>query len=47
MKIKTFPIQFIDVELEEIREVAKKEKMSVKEFIYIAIKEKMERGGSK
>lgn len=43
MKIKTFPIQFIDVELEEIREEAKNNSMSVKEFIYTAIKEKMER----
>lgn len=41
MKIKTFPLQFTEEKLEEIREAAKKQGLTVKDFIFSAIEEKM------
>lgn len=41
MKIKTFPLQFTEEKLEEIREDAKVNGMSIKAFILAAIDEKM------
>lgn len=41
MKIKTFPLQFTEEKLEEIREAAKVNGMSIKAFILAAIDEKM------
>lgn len=43
MKIKTFPLQFVDVELEEIKQAAKKKHMSAKDFMLEAIREKVEK----
>lgn len=43
VKIKTFPIQFVDEELEKIREKAVEQGVSIKKFIHEAIKEKMEK----
>lgn len=43
MKIKTFPLQFVDVELEEIKKVAKNKKISAKEFMMQAIREKVQK----
>jgi len=44
MKIKTFPIQFLDTKLEEIRIAAQKQNTSIKDFILNAIEEKLQRG---
>jgi len=41
MKIKTFPLQFIDIELQEIKEVAEQQNLSMKDFMKEAIKEKI------
>lgn len=41
MKIKTFPLQFTEEKLEEIRKAAKENGVSIKEFILAAIDEKM------
>lgn len=43
MKVKTYPLQFAEKDLEEIREKAKALDMSVKEYILKAIAEKMKR----
>lgn len=42
MKIKTFPLQFTEDKLKEIREAAKEKGMSIKDFILAAIDEKMD-----
>lgn len=42
MKIKTYPLQFTEKELNEIRDKAQSLGMSIKEFIHSAIKEKKE-----
>lgn len=44
MKIKTFPLQFTEESLEEIRKAAYDAGMTIKDFIHEAIKEKMNRG---
>lgn len=44
MKIKTFPLQFTEDNLDKIREAAKKLDMTMKEFILQAIQEKIDRG---
>jgi hypothetical protein len=44
MKIKTYPLQFTEEYLEEIADKAKENGMSIKEFIQLAIKEKMDKG---
>ena len=43
MKIKTFPLQFTEQELEGIRESAAKAHMAMKYYILQAIKEKQEK----
>lgn len=43
MKIKTYPLQFTEEYLKEIEEEAKKNNMSIKEFILNAIQEKLEK----
>jgi len=43
MNIKTFPLQFTEVELDDIRKKAAELKMSMKEFMLTAIKEKKEK----
>lgn len=43
MKIKTFPLKFIEKDLEEIRKKARSLNMTTYEFILKAIKEKMEK----
>lgn len=43
MRIKTFPLQFTEEYLEEIRQSAKDNGQSIKDFILSAISEKMER----
>lgn len=43
MKIKTFPLQFTDEYLDEIRKIALDSGVSIKEFILSAIREKIER----
>ena len=43
MKIKTFPLKFIEKELEEIRKKAKSLNMTTNDFILKAIQEKMEK----
>lgn len=43
MKIKTFPLQFTEDRLNEIREKAYELDMTIKEFILQAIQEKIER----
>ncbi len=43
MTIKTYPLQFTEKELEEIRECAKSKGMTVKAFMLEAIKEKKEK----
>lgn len=43
MKIKTFPLQFTEENLEEIRKAAADAGMTTKDFILSAIREKMER----
>lgn len=43
MKIKTYPLQFTEEYLKEIKEKAKENNMSIKEFILNAIQEKLER----
>ena len=42
MKIKTFPLKFVEDELKKISEKARKKNMSTYQFIMEAIKEKME-----
>lgn len=44
MKIKTFPLQFTEDNLDKIREAANKLDMTMKDFILKAIQEKIERG---
>lgn len=44
MKIKTFPLQFTEDRLNEIREAAHSKGVTIKEFILAAIQEKIERG---
>lgn len=43
MKIKTYPLQFTEEYLKEIKEKAKEKNMSIKEFILNAIQEKLEK----
>ena len=43
MKIKTFPLKFVEQELKEISDKAKEMNMSTNQFILEAIKEKMEK----
>lgn len=43
MRIKTFPLQFTEEYLNEIRETAAGNGTTIKEFILSAISEKMER----
>ena len=43
MKIKTYPLQFTEEYLKEIKEKAKENNMSIKEVILNAIQEKLER----
>jgi len=45
MKIKTYPLQFTDVELREIEEIAGKG--NIKKFILEAIEEKKQRNDKK
>ena len=42
MKIKTYPLQFTEENLNEIKEVAASIDMNIKEFMLTAIKEKKE-----
>ena len=46
MNIKTFPLQFTENKLEEIRKEAKKQDTSIKQFVLDAIDEKL-KGGKK
>lgn len=43
MRIKTFPIQFTDEYLDEIRCLARDNGMTIKDFILSAINEKVQR----
>ena len=43
MKIKTYPIQFTEEYLKEIKEKAKENNMSIKEFILNAIANEMKK----
>lgn len=43
MKIKTFPLQFTEDRLNEIREAAHAQGLTIKEFILQAVQEKIER----
>ncbi len=43
MKIKTYPLQFTEQELTEIKEVAAKKGMTIKDFMLEAIREKKEK----
>lgn len=43
MKIKTFPLQFTEDYLNQIREIAAKNGFTIKDFIQSAIAEKIER----
>ena len=43
MKIKTYPLQFTEEYLKEIKTKAKEKNMSIKEFILNAIQEKLEK----
>ena len=43
MKIKTYPLQFTEEYLKEIKIKAKEKNMSIKEFILNAIQEKLEK----
>lgn len=43
MKIKTFPLHFTEDYLDEIRDIAAKSEMPIKDFILSAIKEKIDR----
>jgi predicted HicB family RNase H-like nuclease len=43
MKIKTFPLKFVEEELKKISDKARKMNMSTNQFILEAIKEKMEK----
>lgn len=47
MKIKTFPLQFIESELEKIRKAANDSGMTMKDFMLEAIQEKMEKENKK
>ena len=42
MNIKTYPLKFIDKDLEKIRKKASSMNLSINQFIMLAIKEKME-----
>ena len=44
MKIKTYPLQFTEEYLKEIKEKAKENNMSIKEFILNAIANEMKKG---
>ncbi len=44
MRIKTFPLQFTEEYLDEIRKAAADRDTTIKDFILSAIEEKMERG---
>lgn len=46
MKIKTFPLQFTEDRLNEIREAAHAQGLTIKDFILQAVQEKIERGDS-
>jgi len=41
MKIKTYPLQFTEEHLNEIKEKARDSHLSIKEFMLLAIEEKM------
>ena len=41
MKIKTYPLQFTEEHLNEIKEKARESHLSIKEFMLLAIEEKM------
>ena len=43
MKIKTYPLQFTEEYLKEIKEKAKENNMSIKEFILNAIENEMKK----
>lgn len=43
MKIKTFPLQFTETELNEIRKFAEKQNKSIKGFILDLIKEELKK----
>lgn len=43
MKIKTYPLQFTEEYLKEIKEKAKEKNMSIKEFILNAIANEMKK----
>ena len=43
MKIKTFPLQFTETELTEIRNCAEKQNKSIKAFILDLIKKEVEK----
>ena len=43
MKIKTFPLQFTETELNEIRKFAEKQNKSIKAFILDLIKKEIEK----
>lgn len=43
MKIKTFPLQFTEDNLDKIRKIAHENGMSIKEFMLSAIADKIER----
>ena len=43
MKIKTFPLQFTEEYLDKIRDIARGNSMTIKEFILSAIAEKADR----
>lgn len=43
MKIKTYPLQFTEEYLKEIKEKAKENSMSIKEFILNAIENEMKK----
>lgn len=41
MKIKTYPLQFTEEKLDEIRKIAESNNMTIKDFMLAAIDEKM------
>ena len=43
MNIKTYPLQFTEEKLDEIRRAAKEQNKSIKKFMYEAIEEKMKK----
>lgn len=44
MKIKTFPLYFTEDDLDKIRKMAESLGLTTKDFIHLAIQEKMRRG---